>query len=96
MMADSLQWCFLAFLLLFEVGSLICGVASSSPMLIVGRAVAGLGGSGLMNGGITILNSCIPPAKQPGVNAFKTILDPKIPADVDARTAYLGIMMARE
>jgi MFS family permease len=40
-------------------------------MLIVGRAVAGLGSSGLMNGALTILAAILPPHKQPlfmGVN----------------------------
>lgn len=35
-------------------------------MLIVGRAIAGLGSSGLLNGGLTILSSVLVPAKQPG------------------------------
>ncbi|KAI9879279.1 MAG: hypothetical protein M1830_009009 [Pleopsidium flavum] len=63
----SSKWSFLAFFFVFEVGSLVCGAATSSPMLIVGRAVAGLGGSGLMNGGLTILNSCVPPHRQPAL-----------------------------
>ena len=60
------QWSFLVCLFIFELGSLLCGVATSSKMLIVGRAVAGIGGSGLMNGALTILNSCVPSQKQPG------------------------------
>lgn len=51
---------FIFFIGLFEIGSLLCGVAKSSKMLIVGRAVAGMGGSGLMNGALTILSACIP------------------------------------
>jgi hypothetical protein len=43
----SIKWSFLAFL---EVGSALCGAAQSSVMLIVGRAIAGLGASGLTNG----------------------------------------------
>ncbi len=35
-------------------------------MLIVGRAVAGMGGSGLSNGAITIIVACVPLAKRPG------------------------------
>jgi MFS family permease len=59
------QWCFLTFVLVFELGSLLCGTAQSSTMLIVGRAIAGIGGAGLMNGGFTILNSCVPIDRQP-------------------------------
>lgn len=56
----SVQFTFLAFFALFELGSLICGVATSSTMLIVGRAVAGLGMSGLMNGALTIVAGAVP------------------------------------
>ena len=34
-------------------------------MLIVGRAIAGMGASGLMNGSLTIIAACIPMAKRP-------------------------------
>jgi hypothetical protein len=35
-------------------------------MLIVGRAVAGLGASGISNGGLTIFTAVAPMHKQPG------------------------------
>jgi len=34
-------------------------------MLIIGRAIAGLGSSGLLNGAYTILNASLPLPKQP-------------------------------
>jgi MFS family permease len=34
-------------------------------MLIIGRAVAGIGSSGLMNGGMTILSASMPLHKRP-------------------------------
>ena len=61
----SSKFTFLAFLAVFELGSLLCGVANSSKMLIVGRAVAGMGSSGLMNGSLTIVSACVPLAKRP-------------------------------
>lgn len=39
----------------FELGSLICGVAPSMPVLIFGRAVAGLGAAGIFTTSIVIL-----------------------------------------
>jgi MFS family permease len=60
------QLTFLAFLLLFEVGSVLCGAAVSSTMLIIGRAVAGLGGSGLISGALTIIAAALPLHKRPG------------------------------
>ncbi|KAI1443176.1 MFS general substrate transporter [Annulohypoxylon stygium] len=59
------KWSFLIYLILFEVGSVICGAATSSAMLIGGRALAGAGGSGLVNGALIILNSCVAPRRQP-------------------------------
>ncbi|KAL8832019.1 MAG: hypothetical protein Q9170_005052 [Blastenia crenularia] len=59
------KYTFLSFLALFEFGSLLCGVAQSSKMLIIGRAVAGLGSSGLINGALTIISVCVPLAKRP-------------------------------
>ena len=35
-------------------------------MLIIGRAVQGIGGSGLMSGALIILNACVHPEKQAG------------------------------
>ncbi|EAQ85384.1 hypothetical protein CHGG_09398 [Chaetomium globosum CBS 148.51] len=51
---------YLLYLLAFEVGSLVCGLAPSSSALIAGRAVAGFGASGLFAGGFTILTTIIP------------------------------------
>ena len=56
--------CFMSFLLIFEVGSLLCGVATSSTMLVIGRAVCGLGSSGLINGALAIVNIATPPGKK--------------------------------
>jgi len=52
-------------MLIFEVGSLICGVAPNSKTLVVGRAIAGLGGAGLSVGGMSIVSFTVPPAKRP-------------------------------
>ncbi|ESZ93226.1 hypothetical protein SBOR_6382 [Sclerotinia borealis F-4128] len=61
----SSKYTFLTFFFLFEFGSLLSGIAVSSNMLIVGRAVAGLGSAGLMNGAITILTHSVPIEKRP-------------------------------
>lgn len=58
------QWTFFSFLALFELGSLLCGAAVSSSMLIIGRSVAGLGASGLTNGALTIVSACVPLEKR--------------------------------
>ncbi|KAH7323910.1 putative MFS transporter [Rhexocercosporidium sp. MPI-PUGE-AT-0058] len=66
----STKWSFLTFFFLFELGSLLCGAAQNSVMLIVGRAVAGIGSSGLINGGLTIVSACLPVHKQPAATGI--------------------------
>ncbi|KAI0469930.1 major facilitator superfamily domain-containing protein [Xylariaceae sp. FL0804] len=59
------KWTFLVFLSVFELGSLICGLATSSLMLIIGRAIAGAGSAGLTNGALTLISSSVPLEKRP-------------------------------
>lgn len=56
---------FLLSIFIFEVGSLICGVANSSTTLIVGRAIAGAGGGGIASGAYTIIAFSAPPRQRP-------------------------------
>ncbi|KAK9315522.1 major facilitator superfamily domain, general substrate transporter [Lipomyces starkeyi] len=59
------KWTFMGFFFVFEVGSLICAVSTSSKMLIVGRAIAGMGTSGILNGAFTIISGCVPMSRRP-------------------------------
>jgi MFS family permease len=61
----SLKWTYIAFLAIFELGSLICATAKSSVMLIVGRAVAGMGAAGLFSGALVIVSHMIPLRQRP-------------------------------
>ncbi|KAF5878853.1 putative mfs multidrug transporter protein [Botrytis fragariae] len=61
----SLKYTFLCFLAIFELGALICGLSKDSDMLIVGRAIQGCGGSGILNGALTILAAAAPISKRP-------------------------------
>ncbi|KIA75842.1 MFS toxin efflux pump [Aspergillus ustus] len=54
------KWVYLATLALFEVGSLVCGAAPSSIALIVGRAIAGVGGAGIFLGSMLIVHEIMP------------------------------------
>lgn len=56
---------FLSGIFLFEIGSAICGAAQTSIMLIVGRAIAGLGSSGIFTGAILILLNTVPLHRRP-------------------------------
>ncbi|KAI9332427.1 major facilitator superfamily domain-containing protein [Zopfochytrium polystomum] len=51
---------FLFAIMIFEVGSAMCGVATSMPFLIVARAVAGLGGGGIFSLVIIIIADLVP------------------------------------
>ncbi|KKP06725.1 hypothetical protein THAR02_01214 [Trichoderma harzianum] len=61
----NLQWSFITFFAVFELGSLLCAVAVNSNMFIGGRAVAGLGGSGILLGALSIIAYIIPLNKRP-------------------------------
>jgi MFS family permease len=61
----SIKWTYLSALFIFELGSLICGVAPSSIALIVGRAVAGLGSAGIFSGAILIVAHTVPLRQRP-------------------------------
>ncbi|CAK7204767.1 hypothetical protein SEUCBS139899_007527 [Sporothrix eucalyptigena] len=61
----SIKWIFLGAIFVFEVGSLICGVAQNSVTLIIGRAVAGLGSSGIFSGALIILAYSVTLDKRP-------------------------------
>ncbi|KAK6447180.1 hypothetical protein FP744_10003430 [Trichoderma asperellum] len=52
-------------IVLFEVGSAVCGAAPSSKAFIVGRAVAGLGASGMFSGIMVVLFHTIPLQQRP-------------------------------
>ncbi|TGJ79642.1 hypothetical protein E0Z10_g9123 [Xylaria hypoxylon] len=56
---------FLLFVAIFEIGSLLCAVSTSSTFFILGRTVAGLGTSGLENGALTLIAGAVPLHKRP-------------------------------
>ncbi|KAG9845679.1 putative major facilitator superfamily transporter, partial [Aureobasidium melanogenum] len=60
----DVKWTYLSALIIFEVGSVICAAATSSTMLIIGRAVAGVGAAALFSGGMTIIGFITPLRKR--------------------------------
>lgn len=61
----QVKYGFLAAVFIFEIGSLICAVAPSSTVLIVGRAIAGIGVAGIFSGALVIIAMTIPLPKRP-------------------------------
>jgi MFS family permease len=69
------KWTYLVFLIIFEIGSLVCALAPSSPSFIAGRAIAGVGGSGLVNGALTIIAGATPLHRRPCEFSAPSVLD---------------------
>ncbi|EXJ77514.1 hypothetical protein A1O3_09741 [Capronia epimyces CBS 606.96] len=61
----NVKWTYMLALVIFEVGSVLCGAAVNSTMLIIGRAVAGAGAAALFSGGMTIIAYSVPLRKRP-------------------------------
>lgn len=61
----SVKVVFLTSLAIFELGSLLCTIAPTSHALVLGRAVAGLGCSGLLTGVFTIIARSFPLRRRP-------------------------------
>jgi MFS family permease len=56
---------YLVYIGVFEIGSLICALAPNSNALIAGRAVSGLGASGIFAGSLIIVATIAPLHKRP-------------------------------
>ncbi|KAL2061144.1 hypothetical protein VTL71DRAFT_7417 [Oculimacula yallundae] len=65
---------YLAAIALFELGSLICGVAPSSVALIVGRAIAGIGSAGIFSGALLIIANSAPLHKRPAYTGMMSAM----------------------
>jgi MFS family permease len=59
------KWVFLLGVAIFEIGSLICGIAPTSTALIAGRSIAGLGAGSINAGAIVIITDTVPLRKRP-------------------------------
>lgn len=60
-----MKWVFLSCVVIFEIGSAICGAAPSSAIFILGRAIAGVGSAGIFSGAMMIMIPMIPLPKRP-------------------------------
>ncbi|KAI4121179.1 MAG: hypothetical protein LQ338_006514 [Usnochroma carphineum] len=61
----SIKVVFLSAIGIFELGSLVCGVAPSSTALIIGRAIAGMGCAGIFSGALIIIAYSVPLQRRP-------------------------------
>lgn len=56
---------FLSAAVVFEIGSAVCGAAPASDAFIVGRAITGLGASGVFQGAMVIVAYSVEARKRP-------------------------------
>jgi len=49
------KWTYILCVFVFEVGSAVCGAAPNMNAMIIGRAICGVGGSGMYVGVMTLL-----------------------------------------
>ncbi|KAL2167049.1 hypothetical protein VTG60DRAFT_1845 [Thermothelomyces hinnuleus] len=61
---------YLTFLLVFEVGSIVCALARRSHAFIIGRAVNGIGSAGLLSGALLIIFAACTPKTRPLVTSL--------------------------
>ncbi|KAK5170658.1 uncharacterized protein LTR77_005247 [Saxophila tyrrhenica] len=64
------KYVFLINVVIFEIGSAVCGAAPTSVAFIVGRAIAGVGAAGITSGAIVLMVETIPLAKRPKYQGF--------------------------
>jgi MFS family permease len=77
------KWVYMMLIIIFEIGSLICGVAPSMTVLILGRAIAGVGGGGIFVSVLTIVSQVTRLDQRPllfglfgAVFAFSSVVGP--------------------
>lgn len=73
-MLFNIEWSYLLSLGIFELGSLICGVAPNSNALIAGRAIQGLGSAGILTGSFVVCSHAVPLNKRPILTAVVGIM----------------------
>lgn len=59
------KWVYVLCVVVFEIGSAVCGAAPSMNALIIGRALAGLGGGGMYLGVMMMLSLFTTPLERP-------------------------------
>lgn len=91
----DMKWTFIVSIAVFELGSLLCGVAPNSDAFIVGRAIAGSGVAGMGTGGYIIVAYVVEPAKRPTYTGimglsycFASVLGPLVGGAITTSTTW--------
>lgn len=70
----NIRWVYIFNILLFQAGSAICGAAPSMEVLIAGRVISGVGGSGMYSGTLTYVSVLCSKEKKPAYLAGSTVI----------------------
>ncbi|KAI0391297.1 major facilitator superfamily domain-containing protein [Xylariaceae sp. FL0594] len=91
----DMKWTFVASIAVFELGSLLCGVAPNSDAFIVGRAIAGSGVAGMGTGGYIIVAYVVEPMQRPTYTGimglsycFASVLGPLVGGAITTGTTW--------
>ncbi|KAF4336889.1 ABC transporter [Fusarium beomiforme] len=70
----NIKWVYIFNIFLFEAGSAICGAAPNIEALIIGRVIAGIGGSGMYSGTLTYVSVLTNQQEKPAYLAGSTVV----------------------
>ncbi|KAF9769820.1 Efflux pump dep3 [Fusarium sp. DS 682] len=70
----NIKWVYIFNIFLFEIGSAICGAAPNIETLIIGRVIAGIGGSGMYSGTLTYVSVLTSQQEKPAYLAGSTVV----------------------
>nr|D2E9W8.1 RecName: Full=Efflux pump DEP3; AltName: Full=Depudecin biosynthesis cluster protein 3 [Alternaria brassicicola]ACZ57546.1 predicted MFS transporter [Alternaria brassicicola] len=70
----NIKWVYIFNIFLFEAGSALCGAAPNMAALIIGRVIAGVGGSGMYSGTLTYVSVLSNDQEKPAYLAGSTVV----------------------
>jgi MFS family permease len=70
----NIKWVYIFNIFLFEAGSAVCGAAPNVQALIIGRVIAGVGGSGMYSGTLTYVSVLTNQQEKPAHLAGSTVV----------------------
>jgi MFS family permease len=70
----NIKWVYIFNIFLFEAGSALCGAAPNIEALIIGRVIAGVGGSGMYSGTLTYISVLCNSQEKPAYLAGSTVV----------------------
>ncbi|KAI9709443.1 MAG: hypothetical protein M1820_003203 [Bogoriella megaspora] len=71
----SIKWVYVASLLIFEAGSVLCATAPTSAVFVLGRAVCGLGCAGIVSGCFTMITLSVPLRQRPVFSGAAAVVE---------------------